>query len=83
MAKEITSPVLAGLKGNDREIMKAQLVASGPLLRRLEELIKKEIDALDTKDPDFNSPSWAYEQAFKLGLKKGLTSLSKYVIINS
>lgn len=81
---KITSPVLAGLKGNERDIMIAQLLASETLLKRIEELIDKEIKNLgNITAEDFDSPSWAYKQAFELGLKKGLTSLKKYVIINT
>lgn len=81
---KITSPVLAGLKGQERDIMIAQLLASETLMKRIEALIDKEIKDLDTITvKDFDSPSWAYKEAFRLGVKKGLTSLRKYVIIDT
>lgn len=80
--REVTSPILTGLKGADREVVKAQLLASETLFKLIEEKIEKEIKDLDNITyEDFDSPSWAYKQAFKLGIKKGLTSLKKYVII--
>lgn len=72
--------ILNGLKGAERQQMINQITASQPLLKRLEQLLKKELEA-DT-EPDFNNPSWAYKQAFDLGYKKGLTKVLKYVIIN-
>ena len=72
--------LLNGLKGNERQIMINQITASQPLLKRLEELLKKELES--ESEPDFNNPSWAYQQAFDLGYKKGLTRVLKYVIIN-
>lgn len=72
--------LLNGLKGKEREDMLNQITASRPLLKRLEELLAKELKS-DT-EPDFDNPSWAYKQAFELGYKKGLTRVLKYVIIN-
>lgn len=72
--------ILNGLKGAEREMMLNQVVASQPLLKRLEQLLKKELES--ETEPDFNNPSWAYQQAFELGYKKGLTKVLKYVIIN-
>lgn len=77
---KITSPVLAGLKGPERDLMVTQLLASEPLLKRLQELIDKEIKDLgDIAYEDFDSPSWAYKQAFVLGVKQGLKKLRKLV----
>lgn len=82
--KKLTSPLLVGLKGNERDTMINQLLASQLLLKRMKEVIEKEINSLDDESTqDFDSPSWAYKQAFKLGVKKGLTNLLKYVIIDS
>lgn len=72
--------LLNGLKGNERQQMLNQITASQPLLKRLEELLKKELES-DT-EPDFDNPSWAYKEAFNIGYKKGLTKVLKYVIIN-
>lgn len=82
-APTISSPVLTGLKGADRDLMITQLLSSEILLKRMVQLIDKEIESVDNSTPDFSSPSWAYEQAYKLGLKKGLTLLRKYAIISN
>lgn len=44
----------------------------------LEEDLKK-IDVVS--DTDFDNPSWALKQAYKMGLKKGLTMIREYGII--
>lgn len=72
--------LLNGLKGNERQQMLNQITASQPLLKRLEELLKKELES--DSEPDFDNPSWAYKEAFNIGYKKGLTKVLKYVIIN-
>ena len=45
------------------------------VIPRIEEELKQE------SDPDFDSPSWAYKQAYQLGYKRGLTKLLKYAIL--
>ena len=76
----VNSLLLNGLKGVERQQMLNQITASRPLLKRLEELLKKELEA--ETEPDFNNPSWAYREAYNIGYKKGLTRVLKYVIIN-
>jgi len=82
MDKKLTHPILSGLKGNDRDLMITQLLSSEILLKRLLYCIDKEIESVENSTPDFDSPSWAYKQAYNLGLKKGLTMLKKYAIIS-
>lgn len=78
-----TSPILSGLKGSERDLMITQLLASEPLLKRVEEVIEKEIKGLDSISyEDFDSPSWAYKQAYKLGLQEGLRKILKIVKIS-
>lgn len=72
--------LLNGLKGAERELMQNQITASQPLLKRLEEMLTKELKS--ETEPDFDNPSWAYKEAFNIGYKKGLTRVLKYVIIN-
>lgn len=81
--KQATCLLLQGLKGADREDMLNRIKASAPVLKRLEEVIDKELKKLSEDSPDFEKSSWAYEQAYKLGLQKGLTTFKKYVIIKS
>lgn len=80
---KVTSQVLVGLKGSERDMMVTQLMSSEVLLKRLEELIEKEINSLDSITyEDFDSPSWAYKQAYKLGLKEGLNRLKKLIHVS-
>ena len=76
--KKYTSPILAGLKGSERDLMITQIQASEMLIKRINEVIEEEIKRLDSiSSEDFDSPSWAYKQAYKLGLKEGLNRLKK------
>lgn len=82
-SNKYTSPILSGLKGSERDLMVTQLLASEPLLKRVEEVIEKEIKGLDSISyEDFDSPSWAYKQAYKLGLQEGLRKILKIVKIS-
>lgn len=81
--KKITSPVLAGLSGLERDTMMAQLLASDILLKRINELISKEIEGLGNITPEaFDTPSWAYKQAYELGMKRGLQRLKEITKVN-
>lgn len=80
---EYTSPLLTGLKGSERDLMITQILSSEILLKRMVQMIDKEIESVEDSTPDFDSPSWAYKQAFNLGYKKGLTLLKKYAIIST
>lgn len=77
----VNSPILAGLKGDERQKVLASMQSAKPFLDRLEQILEKEIQSLENSNPDFEKPSWAYEQAFNLGYRKGLTLLKKYAII--
>lgn len=45
-------------------------------------MVEEDISKLDTvRDDDFDNPSWALKQAYKVGLKKGLTMLLEYGIL--
>ena len=80
---KITSPILAGLKGSERDLMITQLLASELLMKRIQEVVEEEIKSLDNITyEEFDSPSWAYKQAYKLGLQEGLRKLSKLVKIS-
>lgn len=74
-----TNILLNGLKGKERQDMEDVIRRASAFLtvvsKRIEEELKQETD------PDFDSPSWAYKQAFQLGYKKGLTKLLKYAIL--
>lgn len=71
--------LLNGLKGQERKDVEDAIRRASTFLslvsKRIEEELKQE------SDPDFDSPSWAYKQAYQLGYKRGLTKLLKYAIL--
>lgn len=55
-----------------------------PVFQKLIEMLQEDLDRVDfVADEDFDNPSWALKQAFKVGYKKGLTRLLEYGIIDS
>lgn len=55
-----------------------------PVFQKLIEILKEDLDKVDfVADEDFDNPSWALKQAFKVGYKKGLTRLLEYGIIDA
>lgn len=81
--KKYTSPILSGLKGSERDLMITQLLASEMLIKRINEVVEEEIKRLDSiSSDDFDSPSWAYKQAYKLGLQEGLRKLNNLLKIS-
>lgn len=81
--KKYTSPILAGLKGSERDLMITQLLASEILIKRIKEVVEEEIKCLGSiSTDDFDSPSWAYKQAYKLGLQEGLRKLNTLLKIS-
>lgn len=81
--QKITSPILSGLKGPERDLMITQLLSSEPLIKRINEVVEEEIKSLGTiTAEEFDSPSWAFKQAYKLGLQEGLRKLTKLLKIS-
>ena len=74
-----TNILLNGLKGKERQDMEDIIRRASAFLSIVSKRIEDELKQ-DT-DPDFDSPSWAYKQAYQLGYKKGLTKLLKYAIL--
>ena len=63
----------------DRMIRLAQ-----PVFKKLIEILQEDLDKVDyVADEDFDNPSWALKQAFKVGYKKGLTRLLEYGIMDT
>ena len=63
--------------------MVTQLLASEPLIKRVKEVVEEEIKNLDNITyEEFDSPSCAYKQAYKLGLQEGLRKLNKLLKIS-
>lgn len=71
--------LLNGLKGEDRQKMEDAIHRASAFIEIVSRKIMEEIE--QENDPDFDSPSWAYKQAYQLGYKKGLTKLLKYATL--
>jgi hypothetical protein len=72
------------VSAEEKESFKKMLRDSQPLLHKIVELVKEDISKLDiVDDDDFDNPSWALKQAYKVGYKRGLTKLLEYGILDS
>lgn len=71
--------LLNGLKGEERQRMETSIRRASSFIKEVSKRIEEELK--QEEDPDFNSPAWAYKQAYKLGYKKGLTKLLKYATL--
>jgi len=66
----------------DKEDFRKVVQGSKPALKRIKELLDQEEKALDQTELDpkvFDTPNWAYKQAFKNGFRKGLNITQKLV----
>lgn len=75
-----TNILLNGLKGKERQDMIDAIQRASTYLSVVRKRIEEELG--QETDPDFDSPSWAYKQAYQLGYRRGLTKLLKYAILN-
>jgi len=75
-----TNILLNGLKGEERKRMEESIRMASTYLTAVSKKIEEELG--QETDPDFDSPSWAYKQAYQLGYRRGLTKLLKYAILN-
>jgi BMFP domain-containing protein YqiC len=72
------------VSAEEKESFKKMLRDSQPLLKKIQELVEEDINKLDiVDDEDFDNPSWALKQAYKVGYKRGLTKLLEYGILGS
>ena len=72
--------LLNGLTGKERQEVEDAIKRASAFLKIVSERIEGELN--QEQDPDFDSPSWAYKQAYQLGYKRGLTKLLKYAILS-
>jgi hypothetical protein len=66
----------------EKEDFRKIVQGSKPVLKRVKELLDQEEKALDQTELDpkaFDTPNWAYKQAFKNGFRKGLNITQKLV----
>jgi len=77
--------VLCKVKTNkEKEDIQSLIRIAQPLLKIIKQCCEEDYEKADKiREEDFDCPNWALKRAFQDGLKKGLTKLSEYVIINS
>lgn len=75
--------VLCRVEQAERDNYKRMIDNAQPVFQKLIEMLQEDLDKVDfVADEDFDNPSWALKQAFKVGYKKGLTRLLEYGIID-
>lgn len=75
--------VLCRVEQAEKEDYDRMIKLAQPVFKKLIEILQEDLDRVDfVADEDFDNPSWALKQAFKVGYKKGLTRLLEYGIID-
>lgn len=75
--------VLCRVEQAEKDNYKRMIDNAQPVFQKLIEMLQEDLDKVDfVADEDFDNPSWALKQAFKVGYKKGLTRLLEYGIID-
>ena len=68
----------------EKDYYKKLIKDAQPLLVKIQEMMLEDFEKADTiNDEDYVVPNYAVMRAFKDGLKKGLTRLSEYGIIET
>ena len=81
---QMLNKLLCRVEQAEKENYKRLIDNAQPVFQKLIEILKEDLDKVDfVADEDFDNPSWALKQAFKVGYKKGLTRLLEYGIIDS
>lgn len=76
--------ILCKVDQAEKEDYERMIRLAQPVFQKLIEILKEDLDKIDfVADEDFDNPSWALKQAFKVGYKKGLTRLLEYGIIDA
>lgn len=75
--------VLCRVDQAEKDNYKRMIDNAQPVFQKLIEMLEEDLSKVDfVADEDFDNPSWALKQAFKVGYKKGLTRLLEYGIID-
>lgn len=76
--------ILCRVEQAEKEDYDRMIKLAQPVFKKLIEILQEDLDRVDfVADEDFDNPSWALKQAFKVGYKKGLTRLLEYGIIDA
>ena len=75
--------ILCRVEQAEKDDYKRMIDLAQPVFKKLIEILEDDLSKVDfVADEDFDNPSWALKQAFKVGYKKGLTRLLEYGIID-
>ena len=75
--------VLCRVEQAEKDNYKRMIDNAQPVFQKLIEMLEEDLSKVDfVADEDFDNPSWALKQAFKVGYKKGLTRLLEYGIMD-
>lgn len=66
---------LANLKDPDRSNLEELILGNTKVLDRLSEICYNMLKSGDASKDDYDSPSWAYKQADKLGYQRALKQI--------
>lgn len=76
--------LLCRVEQAEKDNYKRIIDSAQPVFQKLIEMLEEDLSKVDfVADEDFDNPSWALKQAFKVGYKKGLTRLLEYGIIDA
>lgn len=76
--------VLCKVTEKERAALKELIRVAQPLLKLIQQCCEDEIKKLEViDDSDYTNPAFPILRAYKDGIKKGLTKLSEYVIIDN
>ena len=76
--------ILCRVEQAERDNYKRMIDNAQPVFQKLIEMLEEDLSKVDfVADEDFDNPSWALKQAFKVGYKKGSTRLLEYGIIDT
>lgn len=76
--------LLCRVSQDEKEQYRKLLKTSQPILLKLKEMVEEDIAHTEEVDEkDFENPAWALQQAYRLGLRKGLTKFLEYGIIET
>ena len=75
--------ILCRVEQAEKDNYKRMIDNAQPVFQKLIEMLEEDLSKVDfIADEDFDNPSWALKQAFKVGYKKGLTRLLEYGIMD-
>ena len=73
------------LPDEDKDEFQRRVWRSKPVLDRVNALLENELKAIDDTERDpkaYDNPAWPYKQAYKNGMRAGLSIMKQFVDLN-